>query len=180
MAEIDYNKEKCWIIQEKRPIQVQVVKTQRGDWRLLITGMSMLYETFDLLTTTILPDRMYGMSYDYIDGKAEITLTQEGITEMLFLHSDKVEFNFDEKLYHVQYCPSKLKLWVHCSTGDTVGRFDTRFGMDIHNTLEDQMNGASQCLKCTHSRPERKDFEEFCHKAKALWNVDIDQSQIKM
>ena len=84
-----------------------------------------------------------------------------------------------ESKYEVQYTAEKIKLWIHSSEGETVGRYDIRFGMDIHNSLEEQVNGKSQCLHCTHGKPNWNDFELFCEKAKILWRVNIDKSQIK-
>ena len=81
--------------------------------------------------------------------------------------------------YEVQYSVNKEKLWVHCSTGETVGRYDTRFGMDIHTTIDAQMNGADQCLLCTHGKSNPEEFLSFCDKVKELWGVDIDKTQIK-
>jgi hypothetical protein len=46
--------------------------------------------------------------------------------------------------YEIQYSENREKLWVHCSTGETVGRFDRRFGMDVHTTIMEQMKGAGQ------------------------------------
>jgi hypothetical protein len=82
--------------------------------------------------------------------------------------------------YEIQYSPSKDTLWVHCSTGETVGRFSARFGMDVHNTIKAQQNGAHQCLHCTHGKPTPEDFDLFCKKAKELWGVDIDKTQIQL
>jgi hypothetical protein len=81
--------------------------------------------------------------------------------------------------YEVQYSENKEKLWVHCSTGETVGRFDTRFGMDIHTTIEEQNAGSGQCLHCTHGKSNPEDFDLFCKKAKELWGVEIDRSKIQ-
>jgi len=78
--------------------------------------------------------------------------------------------------YEVQYSVNREKLWVHCSTGETVGRFDTRFGMDIHTTISEQSSGAGQCLHCTHGKPNKEDFELFCEKAKAIFYRDPDSS----
>lgn len=80
--------------------------------------------------------------------------------------------------YEVQYSASKDTLWIHCSSGETVGRFSSKFGMDIHNTIAEQAKGSSQCLHCTHTKPTPEDFDLFCKKAKELWNVKIDKSQI--
>lgn len=80
--------------------------------------------------------------------------------------------------YEVQYSVEKTKLWIHSSSGETVGRYDVRFGMDIHNSLEEQMNGKAQCLHCTHGKSNWENFELFCEKANLLWGVNIDKSEI--
>jgi len=72
------------------------------------------------------------------------------------------------------------KLWVHCSSGETVGRFDVRFGMDIHRSVQDQLNGKPTCLFCTHKRPTQAEFDFFVKKAFELWGVSIDKVQIKL
>jgi len=82
--------------------------------------------------------------------------------------------------YEIQYSENREKLWIHCSTGETVGRFDKRFGIDIHTTIEEQASGAGQCLHCTHGKPTIEDFNYFCAKAKELWGVDIDKLMIEM
>lgn len=83
-----------------------------------------------------------------------------------------------ELSYEIQYSDNREKLWVHSSSGETVGRFDRRFGMDIHTTIEEQMNGASQCLLCTHEPADEEAFDQFCEKAKELWGVNIDKGKI--
>ena len=83
--------------------------------------------------------------------------------------------------YDVQYDENGKTLWVHCSSGETVGRFDTIFGIDIHNTIEDQIeNDKPQCLHCTHTKPTKEDFDFFCDYAKTNWNIEIDKSKIKI
>ena len=52
--------------------------------------------------------------------------------------------------------------WAHPLDGSTVGRFSKRFGMDVHRTITEQMAGASQCLHCTHERPNQSDWLKFC------------------
>ncbi len=86
----------------------------------------------------------------------------------------------EEVVYEIQYSVNKEKLWVHCSTGETVGRFDTRFGMDIHTSIDEQLSGANQCLHCTHEKPTKDDFDLFCEKAKELWGVEVDETMINI
>lgn len=52
-------------------------------------------------------------------------------------------------------------VWVHAMDGSTVGRFDWRFGMDVHTTVKEQLSGSSQCLHCTHTAPTEADWQHF-------------------
>lgn len=63
---------------------------------------------------------------------------------------------------HIQVNQSRDTLWVHSLDGSTVGRFSKRFGMDVHNTVSDQLAGAPQCLHCTHVPATQADWMEFC------------------
>ncbi len=82
--------------------------------------------------------------------------------------------------YEIQYCPTKRRLWIHSSTGDTVARFSSSFGIDMHRTTKEQLAGMSQCLHCTHDAPTLNDFIFFCDKAFELWKVEIDKSKIEL
>lgn len=50
-------------------------------------------------------------------------------------------------------------VWVHRG-GETIGRFG-RFGIDVHSTLQEQMEGASQCKCCTHGPTSSTHWELF-------------------
>ena len=65
-------------------------------------------------------------------------------------------------MHEIQISDDGQTIWVHTSDGSTVGRYSTRFGMDVHNTVTAQMGGASQCLSCTHEPPTETDWDEFC------------------
>lgn len=80
--------------------------------------------------------------------------------------------------YQVQYSDCKKKLWVHKNTGETVARFDWRFGIDIHNSIEAQSNGAPECLYCTHQPASSFDFNVFCETVLKLFGVQIDKSMV--
>lgn len=82
--------------------------------------------------------------------------------------------------YQIQYSDCKQKLWVHKNTGETVARFDVRFGMDIHNSIELQEKGAPQCLHCTHQAASADDFNVFCEKVYQIFRVKIDKSLIAL
>ncbi|MCC4820394.1 hypothetical protein LMH81_28165, partial [Vibrio lentus] len=56
-------------------------------------------------------------------------------------------------------------VWVNNSSGDCIARFGT-LGIDIHTSVEEQLNGASQCLFCTHRKTNNKDWTIFKIKVK--------------
>jgi hypothetical protein len=53
-------------------------------------------------------------------------------------------------------------VWIYALDGSTVGRFSSEFGMDVHTTVEQQMNGAGECLACDHEvRDPKVAWAEF-------------------
>lgn len=61
----------------------------------------------------------------------------------------------------VQTSANEQTVWVHALDGSTVGRFDWRFGVDVHSTIADQLAGRGQCLHCTHTPPSQSDWDDF-------------------
>lgn len=82
------------------------------------------------------------------------------------------------RTYQIQYDTNKQRLWVNASTGENVARFNSKAGIDIHNSIEDQFMGKPECQYCTHAVPTQEDFNIFCEKVKEYFKVDIDKSQI--
>lgn len=74
--------------------------------------------------------------------------------------------------YKVQVSHSCDAVWVHASDGSTVGRFG-KMGIDIHTSVTEQMNGASQCDLCTHGRVTAHDWDTFRREALTRWGVAI-------
>ncbi|MBQ68890.1 hypothetical protein CL689_02390 [Candidatus Saccharibacteria bacterium] len=74
--------------------------------------------------------------------------------------------------YEFQISLSRDAVWVHASDGSTVGRFG-KMGIDIHSTVAEQMNGASQCDLCTHGRVTSEDWATFRKEALARWGIEI-------
>ena len=87
----------------------------------------------------------------------------------LFLPGDQVQVSDDGST-----------VWVHALDGSTVGRFSKRFGIDVHSTTSQQMDGAPQCLHCTHVAPSAKDWRIFCELMHQHYKVDVDPSLIKI
>lgn len=82
-------------------------------------------------------------------------------------------FLSDNKMfYELQVSESKDALWVHSSDGSTVGRFGKQ-GVDIHNTVTEQLNGASECRLCTHGAPTKSQWQLFIDRAYEYWGVIV-------
>lgn len=85
------------------------------------------------------------------------------------MHPEQVEISSDAKT-----------VWVHALDGSTVGRFSTVFGMDVHTTVTEQMQGASQCLHCTHVKPDQADWVNFCELMNTHYGILVDQALIQI
>lgn len=70
-------------------------------------------------------------------------------------------------------------VWVHANDGSTVGRFSKRFGIDVHTTATQQLEGSPQCLHCTHSPGTASDWELFCDPLNAHHLITVPKSLIK-
>lgn len=84
-----------------------------------------------------------------------------------------------KSFYQIQYDYNRKVVWIHCSDGSTVGRFNKYTGIDIHHSMSEQIEGKPQCKLCTHVKPSKEDWLFFVEKAKELWNVDIDKNHIE-
>lgn len=73
----------------------------------------------------------------------------------------------------VQVSEDGNTIWVHALDGSTVGRFSTRFGMDVHTTITQQLEGASQCLHCTHTAASQDDWAQFCHLMQVHYGISV-------
>lgn len=83
----------------------------------------------------------------------------------------------NEPFYGFEASPDAKTIWIHCSDGSTVGRF-SRFGIDLHNPVSEQIKGAPECRFCTHSQPSISDWDMFRSKAFEYWNITIPSSII--
>jgi len=77
-----------------------------------------------------------------------------------------------ELRYQVQLSDTRTAVWIHASDGSTVGRFG-RMGIDLHNTVTEQMNGKPECRLCTHGQPTVHDWALFREKAKEWWCIEV-------
>ena len=77
-----------------------------------------------------------------------------------------------EVTYEIEWSLRQDTVWIHCSDGSTVGRFG-RFGVDLHNSVTEQMAGAPECRLCTHGQVSAEDWTLFKEKALEWWGVVV-------
>ena len=74
----------------------------------------------------------------------------------------------------VQVSNDRGTLWVHAPDGSTVGRFSKRFGIDVHRTFTEQLQGAKPCLHCTHTAAGPEEWQTFVRAMRDFHGVPID------
>lgn len=90
----------------------------------------------------------------------------------MFFYNNKKHTKGNPVEYELEVADSKNAVWIHASDGSTVGRFG-RMGVDLHNTITDQLSGMPECRLCTHGRVSKKEWMLFIEKAKEFWGVVV-------
>lgn len=80
---------------------------------------------------------------------------------------------------HVQVSADGGTVWVHAGDGSTVGRFSKRLGMDVHTTVTQQLDGADQCLHCTHKPATGEDWATFRTSMREHYGIEVDADLIR-
>jgi hypothetical protein len=62
-------------------------------------------------------------------------------------------------------------VWINDESG-LIGRFGPR-GIDIHQTVTNQLASGKECLFCTHEPTNEKDWDTFVLKMKELYSIDV-------
>lgn len=62
--------------------------------------------------------------------------------------------------------------WLHA------GAVFKNFGMDVHTSASDQLQGAAECLHCTHTKPSRDDWLLFCNLIQQHYGVQVAQDLV--
>jgi hypothetical protein len=79
-----------------------------------------------------------------------------------------------------EICTDELghRVWINSEDGSSVARFNTSTGVDVHNTVTDQLAGASECLWCTHGKPDHKIWCEFILAVKEHFGIVLSIDHI--
>lgn len=73
--------------------------------------------------------------------------------------------------YEVLVSSANDTVWVNGADGSCIGRFNKRFGIDVHRTATAQMAGADQCLFCTHAAAGVEEWKEFRERMQAGYGI---------
>lgn len=63
-------------------------------------------------------------------------------------------------------------VWVNASDGSCVGRF-SKFGIDAHRTVSDQIATGEQCIECTHEQPDPTGWARFLELMQIHYDVPV-------
>lgn len=81
--------------------------------------------------------------------------------------------------HEVQVDPHRGTVWInHEGDGSCIGRFSKRFGMDVHKTGTQQVNGEGECLHCTHTAATEDDWLEFIRLMELHYQIRLDPNLI--
>ena len=75
-------------------------------------------------------------------------------------------------MYEFEWSVQKDVVWGHASDGSTVSRLG-KMGVDLHNTVTEQLNGAPECRLCTHGKSTIDEWEMFIIKALKWWGIVV-------
>ncbi len=70
-------------------------------------------------------------------------------------------------------------VWVTAHDGSCVGRFSKRFGIDVHRTVTEQLDGAQQCLFCTHGLAGENEWQAFRDAMYRHYSIDVPPETIR-
>ena len=66
-------------------------------------------------------------------------------------------------------------VWVNLDDGMCIGRF-SRFGVDVHNDAETQLETGKQCLDCIHDLPHHEAWERFRGSMLTHYQIEVEES----
>lgn len=69
-------------------------------------------------------------------------------------------------------------VWVTAHDGSCVGRFSKRFGIDVHRTVTEQLDGAEQCLHCTHASAGAIEWSAFREEIAKHYGIEVPADAI--
>lgn len=79
----------------------------------------------------------------------------------------------DTSMHDIQVSSNGNTVWVTGFDGTCIGRFSKRFGLDVHTTMTDQINGKKECLYCTHQTANEDDWKMFVHQIKINYDIEV-------
>jgi hypothetical protein len=76
--------------------------------------------------------------------------------------------------HQIEVSASGNTVWINSGVdGSCIGRFDKRFGLDVHRSGTEQLQGMSECLHCTHGPAGYAEWREFQQLMYKHYNIAI-------
>lgn len=84
----------------------------------------------------------------------------------------------DGRLYELCLDHRRDRLWINADDGSAIARFNTRSGVDVHNTASEQIKGAPECLWCTHEKPDISTWQGFIKAMEDNFGIKVPHDAI--
>lgn len=94
--------------------------------------------------------------------------------------SEMIVAGKDGKQYQLLVNSTGSRLWLNADDGSSVARFNTKSGVDVHNTASEQIEGAPECLWCTHEQPDYETWLGFVFAVKTHYGVTLRNEDINI
>lgn len=85
----------------------------------------------------------------------------------------------DHTQFQIDVAPDGRRLWINSADGSCIARFDKRFGLDVHRTATAQMEGAPECLRCTHGPAGQEEWDLFRAQVLEHYGIEVPESAIR-
>ncbi|MBK6616604.1 MAG: hypothetical protein IPG27_21770 [Ottowia sp.] len=79
----------------------------------------------------------------------------------------------DGRPYQLQVSADGGTVWLNGPDGSAVGRFSKRFGIDVHRSGTEQVQGLGECLFCTHEPAGLKEWSLFVAALREHYGVEV-------
>ncbi len=71
-----------------------------------------------------------------------------------------------------------VTVWIHAPDTARPWGDSQKFGMDIHTSLTEQLEGAAECLHCTHTKPKEEDWVLFCNLIHKHYGITVSKDLV--
>jgi len=89
------------------------------------------------------------------------------------VEDDNFVMGSNGQVFEVLLDELSCRVWINGQDGSCLARFNPNKGIDLHNSVTEQMQGAPECRFCTHEKAYLPDWELFMSKVDEYWGITI-------